>query len=378
MYIKYFKNNFLDVKKIVTIFLLVIILLIISITFFINDDGIIINKKYSVNKSFVFEKLIPSINSNLFNFVLENAGVDSSANIRYYNYTCNNDSLCKTDIHQLVKYLNSFNLQIVFSEIDDNKIIIDIIDNNNEPYARIFINIRKTNERIDKKTKATSGKITIIVDDFGYYDNSLSKQFLKLDKNIVFSIIPGHQFSAILAKKMHKADHEVLIHLPMEPIKYNGGEKKYIIMEKMNSKEIDMRINNAIDELQIAIGINNHMGSKATSDRQTMEYVASAIRGKKLLFVDSYTYNKSVAYQVMKENNISTARRNIFIDNENDSIYIAKQIDKLIILAKKNGKALGIGHAKKMTLKVLQEKIPEIINKGIEIIPITEFVKLDN
>ena len=42
------------------------------------------------------------------------------------------------------------------------------------------------------------------------------------------------------------------------------------------------------------------------------------------------------------------------------------QFDKLVGIAEKKGLAIGIGHVKKSTLEVLQKKIPDLIEQGIE------------
>jgi polysaccharide deacetylase 2 family uncharacterized protein YibQ len=45
---------------------------------------------------------------------------------------------------------------------------------------------------------------------------------------------------------------------------------------------------------------------------------------------------------------------------------ISAQLDKLVKLAKKQGTALGIGHAKPNTLEVLKREIPVLIEAGFQ------------
>ena len=368
MYIKYFKNNFSDVKKISFFFLIIFAVIIFLIINRINNR---IEKKYNNidYKSLVFEKVIPLLNSKLFNFDLQSSQIDSINNMQYFNYIYENDSTRIKDIHRLIKYLNSFDLIIKYNQINKNQYIIKIFDNN-KPFVIIKL---KTSKKVEKlKVK---GEIALIIDDFGYFDNDLSDSFFNLPKGITFSVIPGHRFSKTVARKINKLNHDLLIHLPMEPLNYRGDEKQYIIMTGMNSNKIENRINKAINELPQAIGINNHMGSKATSDLETMNKVAKVIVNKELLFIDSYTYKRSIAYKVMKKHDIPTARGDMFIDNENRPDYISEQIDKLVQLAIKNGKAIGIGHVRKNTLLMLQKKIPDIISNGIIFVPISEYIR---
>ncbi len=337
----------------------------------INNNRI--EKKYNniYQKSLIFEKVIPSLNSKLFNFDLQSSQMDSINNMQYFIYTSKSDSTGINDIHRLIKYLNSFDLIIKYNVLNNDQYIIKILSKTNKPFVIIKLKISKKVEQL----KEVKGKIALIIDDIGYFDNDLSDSFFNLPKEITFSVIPGHRFSKTLARKINKLNHDLLIHLPMEPLNYRGDEKQYIIMTGMNRNEIENRINKAINELPQAIGINNHMGSKATSDLETMNKIARVIINKELLFIDSYTYNRSIAYKIMKKHDIPTAKRDIFIDNEDRPDYISERIDKLVQLAIKNGKAIGIGHAKKNTLLMLQKKIPDIISNGIIFVPISEYMQ---
>lgn len=370
MYIKYFKNNFSDVKKILFLFLIIFAVITFLVVNKINN--IRNEKKYNNidNKSFVTEKVISLLNSKLFDFEKHSSKIDSIENIKYYNYIYKSDSIGFKNINKIIKYLNLNNLTFKYNKLKKGEYIIKILDNKNEP----FIVLKLISSTKLDKYKEIKGKIAIIIDDFGYFDNHLSDGFFNLPKEITFSVIPGHQFSKIVARKINKLNHDLLIHLPMEPLSYRGDEKQYIIMTGMNSNEIENRINKAINDLPQAIGINNHMGSKATSDLRIMNKVANAINNKDLLFVDSFTYKNSIAYKVMKKNDIPTAKRDIFIDNKNEPDYISGQIDKLVQLAVKNGKAIGIGHGRKNTLLMLQKKIPNIVSNGIVLVPISEYV----
>ena len=68
----------------------------------------------------------------------------------------------------------------------------------------------------------------------------------------------------------------------------------------------------------------------------------------------------------MRSAGVPTARRHIFLDNDLDTEKILNQFDKLVGIAEKKGLAIGIGHVKKSTLEVLQKKIPDLIEQGIE------------
>ena len=67
--------------------------------------------------------------------------------------------------------------------------------------------------------------------------------------------------------------------------------------------------------------------------------------------------------------------RNIFLDNENDAIYIRNQLTQLKDKALVLGEAVGVGHARITTLEVLKEVIPLMEKEGIEFVFVSELME---
>ena len=63
---------------------------------------------------------------------------------------------------------------------------------------------------------------------------------------------------------------------------------------------------------------------------------------------------------------VPTARRNVFLDNDDDEEKITEQLMKLVKKSEELGSAIGIGHLKPKTLKVLIKHIPELQKKGFK------------
>ena len=74
----------------------------------------------------------------------------------------------------------------------------------------------------------------------------------------------------------------------------------------------------ALNSLPGVMGVNNHQGSKATADKDTMRVVLQELRRQKLFFVDSRTNSASVARNMAQQLDVSTARNDIFLDNSSD------------------------------------------------------------
>lgn len=217
---------------------------------------------------------------------------------------------------------------------------------------------------IDDKKNANI--IVLVIDDFGYRNDSISDGFLDLPVPITCAVLPGHNQSSRFAKKAINAGKEVIVHMPMQSAITSSGEDEFKLKIGMTSEEIEWRLNEALNEIPEAVGINNHQGSKATTDGKVMAVVASVLKNKNKFFLDSRTSSKTVGENTMRSVGVPTARRHIFLDNDLSIENISKQLDKLVAVAEKKGLAIGIGHVKGNTLKVLEEEIPALVEQGFE------------
>ena len=234
---------------------------------------------------------------------------------------------------------------------------LDKIDEIEEP-------VFQDNVIIDDKKNANI--IVLVIDDFGYRNDSISDGFLDLPVPITCAVLPGHNQSSRFAKKAINAGKEVIVHMPMQSAITSSGEDEFKLKIGMTSEEIEWRLNEALNEIPEAVGINNHQGSKATTDGKVMAVVASVLKNKNKFFLDSRTSSKTVGENTMRSVGVPTARRHIFLDNDLSIENISKQLDKLVTVAEKKGLAIGIGHVKGNTLKVLEEKIPALVEQGFE------------
>ena len=125
----------------------------------------------------------------------------------------------------------------------------------------------------------------------------------------------------------------------------------------MDRATIIAQVQKDLQDVPKAIGVNNHMGSRFTNDHQGMLAALTAIKGQSLFFVDSMTSSQSIAYETAQELGIKTARRDIFLDNEQNGAKIKAQLDKLVKRAKQNGSAIGIGHPYPATLATLKKEL---------------------
>ncbi len=222
-------------------------------------------------------------------------------------------------------------------------------------------------------------ELSIIIDDFGGYYNPLLDEFCRLDKAVTFSIIPELKESKRVMLKAHKTGHEVMLHLPMEPIGYpknNPGDDAIFV--DLSQSEIKNRVNKFLKMIYLADGVNNHMGSLATSDETTMNAVLDVLQEKNLFFIDSFTISSSVGYKMALKRNMRTGKRNLFLDDPAPSLKVLqKRVKQLKKMKEKNiNKVIVITHcfdSKRLTQ--LKRFIIEAKKMGYTLVSASDIVK---
>jgi len=222
--------------------------------------------------------------------------------------------------------------------------------------------IKEIKKEIVIETKSNKPKLAIIIDDV------TTKRQLNRIKKIGYIInmafLPptkGHRNSAKITNNLDK----YMIHLPLQASSSKYEEENTLYINHSIDK-IERRIKILKDLYPKAKFLNNHTGSKFTSNQVAMDKLFQVLKKYNYTFIDSRTTAKSVAKLSSKKYGVKMFSRNIFLDNKKDKKYIQKQLKKAIKIAKKNGMAIAIGHPYGITFKTLKES--KHLLEGLELV----------
>jgi uncharacterized protein len=222
--------------------------------------------------------------------------------------------------------------------------------------------------------ESTGPKVAIIIDDCGYSEERC-KVFLQLPIPITLSILPMTPYGKQLEADALAAGKSVMLHLPMEPDSPQFNPGAGAITTEMTDDQVQAQVEADVNSLPEVPGVNNHMGSKATSDARVMRDVLSVLQKRHMFFIDSLTSGSTVGESTARELGIPTAMRDIFLDNQKDLPYIRGQLKQLQELAIKRGSAIAIGHPFESTAQALIEAIPQMQSTGITFVTAESLVK---
>jgi polysaccharide deacetylase 2 family uncharacterized protein YibQ len=217
-------------------------------------------------------------------------------------------------------------------------------------------------------------RLAVVVDDWGY-DSPAARQLLRYPLPLTIAVLPYLPSSREIALTAAGNGYDVILHQPMEPLDSTQNPGPGAIYLDMEGEAIAEQLRANLQHLPSVVGVNNHMGSRATSDLRVMEHIFGVLREADLFFLDSYTINTSVAGEAAQLSGVPYAVNDLFIDNINDEEYIIQQIRQGIALAKRRGSAVIIGHVRTRTAAALWRMLPEIIESGVMLVPVSALLK---
>ncbi|MBC3767031.1 divergent polysaccharide deacetylase family protein [Neptunicella marina] len=214
-----------------------------------------------------------------------------------------------------------------------------------------------------------AGEVALIIDDMG--NTRADEKAFNLPAQVTFAILPHTPYSKEFSQRSDIQGREVMLHMPMESLAgtYPGPGT---ITSSMVPQLITQKLQSALTDIPNAVGINNHMGSKLTQLTLPMETTMSFLKQHGLYFVDSRTTRYSRAEKIAHENGVVSWHRNVFIDHTLNESDMQRQFDRLMRIAQRYKRAVGIGHPHPKTLRFLQQRLPLLERAGIKLIPVSD------
>lgn len=231
-------------------------------------------------------------------------------------------------------------------------------------------------EQVNPSNSNAGGKLAIVIDDFGQDRNGV-KEMMSIQRHLTFAVMPFLPYSQTDAIEAHEKGFEIIVHLPMEPVK---GKVSWLgpkpIVSTLSDNEVYDITSEAFVDVPYAVGANIHMGSKISADTRIMSDVLDIVKENRVYFLDSKTSSKSVAKKIAEEKAIPFYERDVFLDGQVSKEQVKEQLRKAGEIALNKGKAIAIGHVGieggKVTAQAIVEMLPEFDKKNIQLVFVSE------
>ena len=216
-------------------------------------------------------------------------------------------------------------------------------------------------------------RLAIIIDDLGS-DRPAAEAIFALGYPLTISVLPNHEHSVEIAEEAHRRGLQVMLHLPMQSVANETPEAQEL-RPGLPAQEVAALVDQFLQNVPDAAGVNNHQGSQATADAALLDELMPVLRDHHLFYVDSRTTTATVAYDTAQDFGVRSAFRNVpFLDDIAEVAAVRKQLKLALRGAREKGEAVAIGHPHPATLQALREVLPQAQSQGVRLVLASELV----
>lgn len=223
--------------------------------------------------------------------------------------------------------------------------------------------------------RRTVAQVAVIIGDLGA-DADLLAPLRRLRRPLGVAVLPGRPESERIAREASRLGMEVFLHLSLEPYPSRGLDPgPGVLLTRMAPEEIARLTRARLDALTGVVGVVSRLGSRFTEDRARMRAVLGVLKERRLIFVDSLTTNRSVAYDEARALGLRAGRRQVLLDPEPDGATIRARLQAAERWALARGSVVVLGHGRRLTVSLLAETLPRWEARGIRLVPVSALVE---
>lgn len=217
-------------------------------------------------------------------------------------------------------------------------------------------------------------QIAFIVTDLDRSPLKLYRAFLKSPVLFSIALRPDKPEAVRIGKEVRQENHEVLLHLPMEPKGYPRVDPgKDAILLDLSRIEIEERITRCLSAIGPVQGVVSRLGSAALNDPDVMRAVLDELKRRDLPFIDSHPSGPSMVEEIGEETGARTLTVGASLDDDKGTAAsVRARIKEITAAAVQRGSLIVMVRPSALVLDVLESELPRIKAQGVELVPISQ------
>ena len=259
----------------------------------------------------------------------------------------------------------------------DGNNILTKREEKNPSDTRLKASAAKQREPAEKKaggnSSSVTGRLAVVIDDAGL-DLESQRIYEEIGVPLTLAVMLNKMYTSEAAAEWSRYGMPVILHQPMEPVSGSGMEEK-TILTSMSDEAIRYMLKESLEQIPQAVGINNHQGSRATTDARVMRVVMNELSHRGLFFFDSRTNTTTAADSAAASYGVPYARNDLFVDNSADEGEIRAMIQEGANRAKARGSYIIIGHCRPHTAAAFRDIVPQLQAQGIEFVYVSSLLR---
>jgi uncharacterized protein len=176
--------------------------------------------------------------------------------------------------------------------------------------------------------------------------------------------------------RLRAAHAEILCHLPLEG-RSGADPGPGAVLEEHSARRLARRVREAIDAVPGAVGLNNHMGSIVTADREAMAALLDVVAERGCSSSTRAPRPRRRLRNGAPRRRADGTARGLSRQRTRTGRRCAPQFERLLAVARERGAAIAIGHPHAVTLDALDELVPRAVADGYEFVPVSYLLERD-
>jgi polysaccharide deacetylase 2 family uncharacterized protein YibQ len=207
-----------------------------------------------------------------------------------------------------------------------------------------------------------------VIDDMGLAA-APSDRAVALPGPVTLAWLPyaPHLQEQIAAAAAH--GHEAMLQMPMEALGRADPGPDALRTWLPPAANL-ARLRTALDLVPAAVALTQPEGSVASLSVPLMDLTMGEVRARQMAFVDGSAIPHAVAFARAVAAGLPAVARDMTIDGDPDPAAIRARLSDAEDIARKNGRAVLIAHARQTTIDVLEAYLPTLAARGLVLSPV--------
>ena len=212
-------------------------------------------------------------------------------------------------------------------------------------------------------------RIAIYVSGMGFDAGATRTAIETMPAAVTLAFLPyGTAVAASVAAAKVKG-HEVLLQLPMRN-EGGGSPGPHALRPDAPTEVLKSDLAWLMDRFAGYDGVTNLLGAPVTADTGAMNLVLKTAGARHLFYLDDGTSRRSVAEGLAPDLNVEVAKADLVLDATGDAAVVRANLDRLVAIAKRKGRAIGMASGLPEHLGTIARFAAEIGSRGVVLVPV--------
>ncbi|MEY3197128.1 MAG: hypothetical protein RLZZ59_496, partial [Pseudomonadota bacterium] len=170
--------------------------------------------------------------------------------------------------------------------------------------------------------------------------------------------------------------HDIFMYMPFETKRYPNDDPGQMPLLISNTIDENIkRMNNLLGAFEGYIGVYAAPNEIFTSNSESMAGIITELVRLKLRLLVSRAESQELTFG---EYAGSISSSSVVIDSDPNIVHIKKQLDKLVMIAKERGEAIGYANSYPVTIYTLKAWISALGESGVDLVPLSHLMRNTN